>query len=222
MRVKMNIKKQNNKIVILDWGGVIESHRDGEYNIYVALSNIVKQFNSSMEEKELLNRYLYCNNELNIGVCNKTEDIEKWFYRLKNELDLNCNFQEFCKIYKRETSKVEYYQDVVLLAHNLKKYCNIGILSNLIFLDKTRLNEQVNLEKFDYVWLSFEIESRKPNEKIYKFVEQDCKILPNNILFIDDKKENCVAAKQRGWQVCQASGYEFDKIKDSIFKFIGN
>ena len=32
-----------NKIVIFDWGGVIESHKKGEYNIDVAIENLIKQ-----------------------------------------------------------------------------------------------------------------------------------------------------------------------------------
>ena len=109
-----------------------------------------------------------------------------------------------------------------MLAHNIKNYCKIGILSNLTYLDKKRLDMQVDLEKFDYVWLSFEIEARKPNEKIYKFVEDDCKIAPGNILFIDDHSQNIEAAKQRGWKVCQAYGYEIEKIKDCINKFLND
>lgn len=209
----MKGNKQNDKIIIFDWGGVIESNNDEEYNIYVAISNIIKQFNISMNERELLNN-LYQNNE----ICNKIDDIEKWF----QTLDLNCSFEEFCKTYEKETSKVHYYKEVVLLAHNLKRYCNIAILSNIILLDKSRLNNQIDLDKFDYVWLSFEMGFKKPNEDIYKFVEQECKILPHNILFIDDKKENVVAAKQRGWNVCQAKGYELGKIKDNVYKFLNN
>lgn len=218
----MKIEKQDNKIVIFDWGGVIESHEDGDYNVHVALSNIFKQFNALTDENELLNKYLRCNHELDIGACNKIEDIEKWFDRVKRDLELNCNFDKFCKAYKEESYKVYYYKEVVEFAHSLRKYCNTGILSNLIFLDRTRIHYQVNLDKFDYVWLSFEIEATKPNEKIYEFVERDCKISPNNILFIDDKDKNIAAAKQRRWKVCQAKGYELDKIKDYVHKFLDN
>jgi len=207
------IGKMRDKIIIFDWGGVIESNVAEEYNIYVAISNIIKQCNIKMDEREFLNT-LYKNNE----ICNNIENIEKWFQTLK----LNCSFEEFLRIYKKETSKVHYYKEVVLLAQSLKKYCNIAILSNIILLDKSRLNNQIGLNNFDYVWLSFEIGLTKPDENIYKLVERECKISPNNILFIDDKEENIVCAQKRGWNVCHAKGDEFSKIEDSVYKFLNN
>ena len=102
----------------------------------------------------------------------------------------------------------------------MKEKCKIGILSNLSYLDKQRLDKQVNLKQFDYVWLSFELKCRKPDEKIYKIVEEDCKINPEDILFIDDCKENIETAKKLGWNTCNAYGYELDKIKEKVEKFL--
>ena len=39
----MNIHE---KIVIFDWGGVIESHREGEYSLNTAITNFIKHFNN--------------------------------------------------------------------------------------------------------------------------------------------------------------------------------
>ena len=130
MKKIIKVGKQNNKIIIFDWGGVIESHRDGEHNVNEAKANIIKQFNPLADEKQMLEIYKDCYNELNIGACNKAEDIEKWFHRIKKDLQLNCNFEQFCETYKKEFSKVYYYKEVVDFAHSLRKYCNIGILSN--------------------------------------------------------------------------------------------
>jgi HAD superfamily hydrolase (TIGR01509 family) len=87
-------------------------------------------------------------------------------------------------------------------------------------LDKNRINKHYNLSKFDFVWLSFELGCRKPDEKIYKIVEEQCKISIKNILFIDDTLANIETAKQIGWNVCLATGLEFDKIKESVYKFL--
>lgn len=217
--------KNNNKIIIFDWGGVIESHYEGEYNCDNAILGIMKSFDVSLNEKEKINKFISCyNDEFNIciGECNKIEDIEKWFYRIKKEFNLNCNFEEFCKIYIKEFSKVYFYKDVVELAHSLKDKCKIGILSNLMYLDKERIDKQVDLKQFDYVWLSFEIGYIKPNEKIYEFVEKECKIKPENILFIDDAQKNIIKAKQKGWNTCQATGHQIDKIKNAINDFLNN
>lgn len=116
--------------------------------------------------------------------------------------------------------KVDFYKEVVEFIHSLKDKCYIGILSNLGYLDKKRINYQVDLNKFDYTWLSFELECRKPNPKIYEMVENECHLNSNHILLIDDTKENIEIAKKRGWNTCQAFGYELDKIKEFVLEFL--
>ena len=168
-----------NKIVIFDWGGIIESHRKGEYNLDVAVENLIKHFNPK-ENKNIVERYY--NRSVELGI-NDTKDIkeDKWFKQIKEEFNLECTPQKFYDYYIKEFDNIEYYKDVVEYVHSLKEKCKIGILSNLGYLDKQRLDKQVNLKQFDYVWLSFELKCRKPNEKIYKIVEEDCKIKPENI-----------------------------------------
>lgn len=109
---------------------------------------------------------------------------------------------------------------MVDFAHNLKNECKIGILSNLADIDKERIDKHYDLSKFDYVWLSFELGYRKPKKEIYEIVDNDCKLNPNNILFIDDVEENLEIPKKIGWEVIQATGHELDKIKDKVYKFL--
>ena len=44
--------------------------------------------------------------------------------------------------------------------------------------------------------------------------------LPENIMFIDDTTLNIENAKSRGWNTCQAQGFELDKIKASVNQFL--
>lgn len=46
-----------NKIVIFDRGGVIESHREGEYSLNTAITNLIKHFNNKVNENNLIERY---------------------------------------------------------------------------------------------------------------------------------------------------------------------
>ena len=121
---------------------------------------------------------------------------------------------------EEELSTVKYYNDVVEFAHSLKDRCKIAILSNLTPFDKKRINDQYDLNKFDYVYLSFEIGLKKPNKDIYKYVLNNLKIEPKEILFIDDDTNNILAAKECGWNTCQAYGYELDKIKTAVYEFL--
>ena len=206
------------KIVIFDWGGVVESHKKGEYNIDVAIENLIKHFNPK-ETENIVERYYSRSIELGVKDIRNIND-ELWFEYLNEEFNLNCTPEEFYECYIKEFDKVEYYKNVVNFAHSLKDKCKIGILSNLGSLDKQRLDKQVNLKQFDYVWLSFELECRKPQEQIYKIVEKDCKLKPENILFIDDCKENIETAQKLGWNTCNATGEELDFIKENVNKFL--
>ncbi len=206
------------KIVIFDWGGVIESHREGKYSLNTAITNFIKHFNNDVDENGLIEKYFdVCTNKIEQG--NKAYN---WFEKIKYNFNLECIEEEFYKFYEEEFNRIEYYKEVVEYAHSLKNKCKIGILSNLGSVDKQRLNKQVGLSKFDYVWLSFELKCSKPNEKVYKIVEEDCKIEPNNILFIDDFKENLKPAQTRGWNTCNACGYELEKIQKSVSEFLDN
>lgn len=218
------MKCNENKIVIFDWGGIVESHKKSENNYFETIVRIIKSLNSDFNNKEeilkLWGKCLYDENGVSISTLNNVNDFNNWYSRFKNTFKLKCDLETFNKVYQKEFKKVDYYKDVAELEHSTKTRCKIGILSDLMFLDKERLNKQVDLNKYDYVWLSFEIGEVKPNDKVYEIVEKECKIEPKNILFIDDKKENTISAKNRGWNTCNCFGYEIEKIKEEIEKFL--
>lgn len=64
------------------------------------------------------------------------------------------------------------------------------------------------------------MECKKPKEGIYIKVENECHIMPEKILFIDDVIENLIPAQKRGWNVCNANGHEIEKIKKSVKEFL--
>ncbi len=216
MIVKM--KKQNNKIVVFDWGGVVESHKNGEYSWNYAIENLLKRFNSNLEGKNIVQKYL----DIKIKVAEeKLENpSEESFRRIKEAFNLKCTIEEFNEAYPEELNKIEYYKDVVNFIHSLKKYCKIGILSSLDPKDKVRIDKQMNLKKFDYVWLSFELKCNKPNREIYQIVEKDCGLEPKNILFVDDTEKNLEIPKEKGWQVLHANGHELEIIKRKVNEFL--
>lgn len=215
--------KNINKIVIFDWGGIIESHREGEYNIREAIKDLMKKFNCKLSDQEIIDIYSSCsilNDNTSIGTYNDDSKTIEWFNNVKSKLNLDCSIDEFIQAYYEDYKKIYYYKDVVKYAHSLKDICNTAIFSNLMKLDGKRINDQVNLSMFDYVFLSYELGYRKPDVEAYEKVEKALKINPNNILFIDDTKENIEMAKQRGWNTCHSYGYELDKIKQSVNKFL--
>ncbi len=89
-----------------------------------------------------------------------------------------------------------------------------------MLIDKERIDKHMGLSDFDYVFLSFEMGLRKPDDKVYSFVEETLKTKPENIMLIDDTKENIESAKKRGWKTCLATGNDLNLIKESVNKFL--
>lgn len=72
---------------------------------------------------------------------------------------------------------------------------------------------------FDQVFYSHVIQMRKPQERIYQYVTEQTNVREfNEILFIDDNRENVEAARQYGWK---ASLHSPDlRIADQIQTYI--
>lgn len=217
--------RTKHKVVVFDWGGVIESHKEGEYNLKLANKNLIKRFNSQLSDHEIETIYYRClnlKNNRSISTYNEESKTKEWFNNLKEQLNLSCTIDEFLKAYYEEYKKIHYYKDVVEYVHSLKKECKIAIFSNLMKIDGKRINEQVKLKTFDYVFLSYELGYKKPDPKFYEEVEKRLNRSPQDILFIDDTLENIEMAKQRGWYVCLVYGDELEKIKKVVNEFLYN
>lgn len=209
------------KVVIFDWGGIVESHENNSQELKEAKIRLIKRFTNVLSDQEILERWT--NETLegkSIGAINKEEEIKDWVNLLQNNMHIQVPFTEFKEAYEEEFNLVNYYKSVVEYAHSLKDRCQIAILSNLGPFDKKRIDKQYNLSKFDYVYLSFEIGLRKPDKKIYEYVLKDINIAPEKILFIDDDTDNIIMAKECGWNTCQAFGYELEKIKSAVEQFL--
>ncbi len=210
-----------NKFVIFDWGGVVESHEDNLKDLKQARIRMIKKYNDTLSDEEILNKWVNkTTNNISIGATNRENDIKDWVYSIQKNMNINIPFEEFKKAYEDEFSKTKYYKNVVEYAHSLKKKCNIAILSNLAAFDKKRIDNEYDLKKFDKVYLSFELGLEKPDKRIYEYVQKDLNVVPENILLIDDKEINIIAAQNCGWNTCQAYGYELDKIKQAVDNFL--
>lgn len=214
------------KIVIFDWGGVIIHHYPADNNAKDAIIRIFKSFNPSLTDEEAYHVYtstLKDENGIYISQQNDKDSFIKWVNRIEKAGNFKTTFPEFYKRFSEEYKKTGYYKEVVSYVHSLKERgIKIGLFSDLICTCYEALNKQVDLSKFDYVWLSYMIHFRKNSEEAFIIVERTLNVLPENILFIDDTTVNIENAKKRGWQTCQATGDELEHIKDAVEQFLNN
>lgn len=209
------------KIVIFDWGGIVENHENNLQDLKQAKIRFIRTFNKGLSDEEILNKWIdETPNGVHIGASNNPKHMVEWFELMEQIMNINTTFEEFKRAYQAEFSKIRYYKDVAEFAHSLKEKCKIGILSNLMPFDKARIDLQYDLSKFDYVYLSFEIGYEKPDKRAYEYVLNDLQIKPENILFIDDDVNNVIGAKKCNWNVFQGQGYKLEEIKNSVYKFL--
>ena len=89
-----------------------------------------------------------------------------------------------------------YPQTKDVIAYLKAKGTNIGMLSNAL----PQLEATIEGLGFDseFVFLSYKLNALKPDELIFKQVQEQTKIPFENMLFIDDKKENANMAMRLG------------------------
>lgn len=202
------------KLILFDWGNIVESHTTG-YACHNAWDDLMGICGYKGEQPvfELLGKY-------HLSKITNEDDFEKVYYSIADELKLSEPFETFKDNYKKIFDKVDYYKDVSEYEKSLKDKCKIGILSDLTIYDKERIDKQVDLSKYDYVFLSFELGLKKPNKDIFEYVQEHVPFKPDEILFIDDREDNVNTAKEIGWNAYQVTGLELDKIKEVCKSFI--
>lgn len=62
------------------------------------------------------------------------------------------------------------------------------------------------LTEFDQKYISGQLGVLKPEAEIYAILERESGVAPEHLFFIDDKPENIVAARERGW-----AGHMFER-----------
>ena len=203
-----------NKLILFDWGNIVESHTTG-YTCYDAFNDLFRFCGYSGNKNIFTSLGKY-----KLSIIPTVNDFEIVYNKIANEYNFKTTYKEFIKSYKEIFDKIDYYKDVSEYEKSLKDKCYIGILSNLTVFDKERLNKQVDLSQYDYVFLSFELGCRKPDKEIYIKVSDQIPFNSKDILFIDDRQDNIDMAREFGWNVFKTTGLELEKIKECCENFI--
>lgn len=126
---------------------------------------------------------------------------------------------DFCRIYSNIFS---VNQSVIDLLPRLKKNYKLVLLSNTNEIHKKYgYGHHSFLNVFDKLFLSHEVGAIKPEEKIYRAVEEYTNVPSSQHLFIDDIAEYAEGARKAGWSAIQFKGYEnlVDELQKAGIKF---
>lgn len=211
------------KIIIFDWGGVILKEYPEHYCDQDAIIETIKKFNNNLTDNDAYQLYLDTlkdeNNRI-ISIFNDYESKYKWYERIHNNGKLNTTYEEFINEFTYNYDKIDKYEEVVNYIYTLKDKTNLVLFSDLIFACFSALENTINLNIFDKIFLSYEEGYVKSNIEAFINVEKKLNIKAENILFIDNNENNINNAKKRGWNTCLAFGYELDKIKNTVDEFL--
>lgn len=211
------------KIIIFDWGGVILKEYTEHYCDQDAIIETIKKFNNNLTDNDAYQLYLDTlkdENNRKISIFNDYESKYKWYERIHNNGKLNTTYEEFINEFTYNYNKIDKYEEVVNYIYTLKDKTNLVLFSDLIFACFSALENTINLNIFDKIFLSYEEGYVKSNIEAFINVEKKLNIKAENILFIDNNENNINNAKKRGWNTCLAFGYELDKIKNTVDEFL--
>lgn len=212
-----------NKIIIFDWWGVILKEYPHHYCDQDAIKETIKKFNNGLTDDDTYSLYLDTLSDENDRIISIFDDYEnkyKWYERIKNKGNLNVSYEEFINEFINNYKKIDKYEEVVNYIYSLKDKVNVALFSDLIFVCFEALKKHIDLKVFSKVFLSYKEGYVKTNIEAFINVENKLNIKGENILFIDNNKINIENAKKRGWNTCLAFGYEIEKIKNSVDKFL--
>lgn len=199
INIKIKIIPSNNiSVIVFDLGNVLLPF---DYNIAIKKLNNIE---TGLGEKFIS----YYNNNYDFHrAFEKDEICEKDFIdKLLNVLNNKLKAEQFKIIFSSVFKENKY---VSALLPKLKEKYKLVLLSNTNSIHKEYGWKDYDfLKYFDKLILSHEVQSVKPEEKIYKCVEDFTQLPPNSHLFIDDIEEYAEAAKKLGWDAIQFVGYE--------------
>ncbi len=137
-----------------------------------------------------------------LGTWMEDDFIKVLMSKLGNSIPSEEIIQAFADIFKTK-------DNVISLLPELKNNHPLYLLSNTNEIHENHgFRHYPFLEYFDDLILSHRVGAAKPQERIYRIVEERSGGLPEDHLLIDDLKVNVEGAKARGWKGIQFTGYD--------------
>lgn len=202
----------NIKLILWDYGGVLT------YSPFLNIQDFEKI--SNIKQNSI------------IKINSNKPFVNAWAKLEKNLI----SFTEFSNLFKEEAKSiginhidpikllqcldVSLNKSMVLLLEKVSQKYDCACLTNNFknhFSKKNNYTFNRIKNNFDYIFESSKIGLRKPEKKIYLYVQKKMKVKPQEILFIDDLGINLKPARELGFIT-----YKFRKTEDTIEFFKKN
>lgn len=146
----------------------------------------------------------------NEDVCRGVLSLDDFNARLAERLGLKSI--DWQKYYMESIEPVESMHELV--EWTIKRY-KTGLLTNIMpgFISSMRHNGKLPDVRYDAIVDSSVLAVIKPEAKIYKIAQEQAGCPPEEILLIDDDRNNLVAAEKLGWHVMW---FDDSLLKESV------
>lgn len=194
------------KTIIFDFGGIFSENVSAWKTMYKRISE--KTGLTIYELDKIFNEHWV---EISVGKKDFIDLLGIFSFQSRNKVTQN----ELLKIYSSDTKIFEDVLEIVKILR--KKGFRLIILSN-----ESKTGEKIRLrliENFvDKIYSSATLRMRKPDPKIFRYILSEENTKPDEILMIDDKERNIIAAKQLGIKgiVYKSS----QQLKEDLRKYI--
>lgn len=176
------------RFVFFDLGGVVFNFKDG----FEKLSKIVGRSRPSVETAYL--------KHVDLAALGKISTTEFWV-RFREELQLSSDegIVDYAEFWTDSFSPIS---ETHALIQELATRYRLGILSNteLGVLEKALSKGHVPVTPFAAVVRSCDVGFLKPEKEIYLLAQERINVQPGEILFVDDREVNVLAAISLGWR----------------------
>ena len=202
----MDIKVDQNTVVVFDLDDTLYNEIDYLKSAYIELAKDLKPANWEQLFAHLFSLYRNGKNA---------------FEYLSTHFDVSSN--ELIKRYRNHIPNIKPFKGVLEEFQNIKnKNGKIAILTDgRKITQRNKIKALGLLSYIDYLVISEEIGSEKPNEKNFKCIEQQFNL--SNYFYIGDNfKKDFITAKRLGWQTIalldnglniHSNAFLYDKIE---------
>jgi epoxide hydrolase-like predicted phosphatase len=192
------MKNRKYAAIVFDLGNVLIPF---EYRIAI---NKFNKIEDGLGKKfiEFYNSNYHFHRDFEKGIISEVDFLNIMLEAVDNKIDK----ETFCKIFSEIFTLNE---NAISLLPELKKNYKLFLLSNTNSIhQKYGWQKYEFLKYFDKLILSHEVGSVKPEERIYRVVEEASGLSPEKHFYIDDFQEYVDAAIKLGWEAVVFVDYQ--------------